>query len=517
MKNGLGKKIFESYLSILPIAGTITILFLCGTVKSLTSQSLVAFLLSALAIGLGLTLFNLGCDNSISQMGTLIGSSLFKSRKVFLIGSMTFLLGVLITVAEPDLKIMAAQTGFDETTLIIVVSVGVGLFFLFGVLRILFKKSLQIMFLGFYGFIFAFAALLNKNYIPLSFDSGAVVTGPLTIPFILSFGAALALTRSENGPSGEDAFGLTALVTAGPIVSVMILSYFQSDEALIYKWDPSPFATVTEWNDFWPLLGNQAGSYLLTELKNMAIAILPLFAFFLIYNFIFLHLRKKALLKIFVSLIYSYLGMVIFLAAVMTGFLPIAQQIGYEVGSDPNLYPLALLLGGLFGLFGVLAEPAVHVLVKQIEKVSEGGIKSRTVLATMALSIGGGMVLAIVRAHYGFSILYYFIPIYALALGLSFFVPKIYANIAFDSGSIASGPMAASFVMPFVIGYAYAGDPDSVYFSAFGTIAMISAMPLVVIQLLGAFVEIKKRYIAHRVRVRFQEEDSDEIFYFDPA
>lgn len=510
------KRLFDSYLSVVPILLTVTVLFFTKAIPNLTPMNYVAFLLAGFFIGLGLALFSYGSDFSISKIGSLMGSSLFKSRKLFLIGSLTFLLGVIITLAEPDLKIMAVQTGFNETVLILVVSLGVGLFLLIGVLRILFKKNLQVMFLCFYAIIFALCGLLKPEFIPLAFDSGAVVTGPLTIPFILSFGASLALSRSEGqGHSGEDAFGLTALVTAGPIVSVMLLSFFYKDVKLTYVWDLSPLANADSWGGFWPLLGKLTGDYLLVEIKNLALAIVPLALFFLVYDLLFLKLNVKALLKILVGLLYAYLGMVIFLAAVMVGFLPLAQIVGFGLGAHEELYYLALILGGLFGLFGVLAEPAVHVLVKQIETVTEGTIKAKTILAVMALAIGGGMVLAVYRAHEGFSLLYYFIPIYALALALSFFVPKIYANIAFDSGSIASGPMAASFVMPFLTGYVYASKgAEAVYPYAFGTIAMVSAMPLVVIQLIGLSAEIKRRIIYQKIRQNFLEEDRNEVIHF---
>lgn len=509
------RKIGESYLSVIPIVLVITTLYFLKAVPGLYLQGYIAFLISAFFIGLGLVLFNFGCENSISKIGSLIGSTLFKRRQIFLIGAMTFILGFLIALAEPDLKIMAVQTGFEPKILIFSISLGVGLFLLIGVLRILFKQNLQVLFLAFYAFIFAFPGLINPKFIPLSFDSGAVVTGPLTIPFILSFGAALSFTRSEKSSGGEDAFGLTALVTAGPILSVMVLSFFYKDAPLTYHWDLGAMANVQDWSSFKDVLFQSASSYLLLELKDLALAISPIALFFLLYNFLFLHLRAKEILKIFIGLFYSYLGMVLFLSAVMVGFLPMAQNIGYQLGLNPSQYPLSLVLGALFGLFGVLAEPAVHVLVKQIEEVSEGTIKAKTVLTVMALSIGGGIALAVVRAHYGFSLLYYFIPIYGLALALSFFVPKIYANIAFDSGSIASGPMAASFVMPFLTGYTYASHgEEAVYSSAFGTIAMVSAMPLVVIQLLGLYVSLKNAIIHRKIRAKFVEQDDCQVIHF---
>jgi hypothetical protein len=511
-----GRRVIESYLSIFPIILLTTAIFFLKLIPDFTLPAYIGFLVSAFFIGFGLWLFSIGVDNSVSRIGSLLGTSLFRYHNLFFILSMTFVLGLIITIAEPDLRIMASQTHWNEALLISVVSIGVGLFFTIGVLRIIFKQNLQVMFLAFYGMIFALTGLINPKFLPLSFDSGAVVTGPLTIPFILSFGAGVALSRNSAG--SEDAFGLTALATAGPILSVMILSLFASPDELVYIFEPSTLTSISDWASFWPSFFTTLGNEALSQSKGVLLAILPIAVFFLIYDLLFLKQNAKQRLKITVGLLYSALGLAVFLAFVNTGFLPIAQSLGYGLGKNNALFPYAVILGGLFGLFGVYAEPAVHVLVKQIENVSEGAIKAKEVLFIMALSVGFGMAMQVIRSHYGFSLLYYFIPLYALALALSFIVPKIYANIAFDSGSIASGPMAASFVMPFVVGFTSADRGDSaVYESAFGTIAMVSAMPLVVIQLLGLYAQIKRNIRFKRVRKQFLEADDCQVIHFSKS
>lgn len=505
----------ESYLSVLPILLTITLLYFLHVIDGFSVQAFVAFLFSGVAIGFGLWLFSLGQERSISLVGSAFGSTLFRHRKLFFIASMSFILGVIITLAEPDLRILARQTGWDEALLISVVSIGVGLFMLFGVLRILFHKNLQVVFLAFYGLIFGITGLINPAYLPLAFDSGAVVTGPLTIPFILSFGAGLALSK-HTGKDSEDAFGLTALATAGPILSVLLLALFRGNKTLHYPFSLSPIVEAQDWPSFFGIYSSMFLSEVQTQLFNISIALLPLGAFFFLYDLLFLRWRWTKRLGICMGFIYSGLGLLVFLVAVDLGFLPLAQKIGYALGSNSAMFPWAVVLGALFGVFGVLAEPAVHVLVKQIETVSEGAIRSKNILAVMALSVGGGMALQVIRAYWNFSILYYFIPIYAAALALSFFVPKIYANIAFDSGSIASGPMAASFVMPFVVGFTCASrGEDSVYHGAFGTIAMVSAMPLLVIQLLGVYAGIKQRITNQRIQKAFTEPNDCQVIHFN--
>lgn len=515
----------ENYLSVLPIVLAVLVIYFTHVDPNFTVQTLFAFLASALVIGLGLSLFTAGADQAMTRIGTIIGETLFKKRKMWLIVLMTFLIGVLVTVAEPDLKVMASQIGWDEGLLIVSVGVGVGLFVVFGVLRILFNQSLNIMFLAFYAIVFALASLVSVQrkelFLPIAFDSGGVTTGPVTVPFILAFGAGLASSRNGNGRSGEDAFGLTALASVGPIITVMVLSLFLDVDGMTYTMDTNALIGISTWSDFWPAFGQSALGNAQAQLMSVGVAILPLAGFFILYDLLFVHLGWKQILRILIGLLYAYIGLSIFLMAVETGFLPIAQEVGRCLGdpAHPEFFPIAVLIGGLFGLFGVLAEPAVHVLVRQIEVLSEGTIRSRTVLIVMALAIGGGVALAIVRAHFGFSIMYYMLPGYALSLALTFVVPKIYTAIAFDSGGVASGPMASTFVMPFAIGFTYANHPGEnvVFQDAFGCVAMIALMPLIVIQLMGLYAEVKRDMIYRKTRKQFVEPDDGQVIHFTEA
>lgn len=481
-------------------------------------SELVCFLICAFLIAFGLTFFNNGAEQYMSKVGTIIGETLFKQKKLFLVILMTFIIGVLVTIAEPDLKVMADQIGWNEQILIISVGVGVGLFVVFGVLRILFKKNLNVMFICFYGIVFALAGLVNPKFLPICFDSGGVTTGPVTVPFILAFGAGLAASKkSDDG--GGDSFGLTALASVGPILTVMVLSLFEDIDSLSYQ-EAVISIDFSTWEAFWPTFGMGLLEHLFEEVKNVAIAIAPVFVFFLIYNFIFVRISFKQIMRILVGLVYAYVGLVIFLGAVNTGFLPIANEIGKYLGSPAHesLYPIAIATGALFGLFGVLAEPAVHVLVHQIETVSEGTIKSKTVLAALAIAIAGGVALAVIRAHYSFSILYYMVPGYIIALALSFLVPKIYTSMAFDSGGVASGPMASTFVMPFCIGFTISQHgTDHVYQDAFGCVAMIALMPLIVIQLVGLYAGIKRSLTYRRARQRFIEPNDTQVIHFEES
>lgn len=505
-------KVGESFLSVIPIVAVVVVVYLTGIVPAFSLPGLVLFLVSAVFIGIGLSLFQIGCDRSMSEIGQTIGETLFKGKKMWVVVLMTFLLGFLITVAEPDLSVMAGQIGIDKATLICMIGLGVGIFLVVGVLRILFQKSLKILFLSFYGIVFALTGLVDPKLLPIAFDSGGVTTGPVTVPFILAFGAGLAASRSHGGRSSEDSFGLTALASVGPIIMVMILALFMDTSAMEYHFESVSYIEAQDfatcWNSALPVIGSD----LLAQFGSVALAVCPIAAFFIVYDLLFVKLSLKQLARILIGLIYAYLGLVIFMTTVEVGFLPVAQLLGKSLGSDASLVWVAILLGGLFGVFGVFAEPAVHVLVHQIEKVSEGTIKSFNVLIIMALAVGGGVALAALRAYLGFSLLYYMVPGYILALGLTFVVPGIYTSMAFDSGGVASGPMASTFVMPFVIGFTVgAKDETLVFENAFGSIAMIALMPLIVIQMMGLYAVVKRRLIDRKIREGFIEEDDCQI------
>lgn len=511
-------KLAENYLAVLPIFFVVTILFLVpGIVDNPNSkwESYLAFVISAIFVGLGLSFFTMGVDESMSRIGRAVGESLFKRKNVFFIVLMTFIIGLLVTIAEPDLSVMASQIGWEKTTLIAFVGIGVGLFVVFGVLRIIFGKDLRIMFICFYAMVFMLASIVDKRFLPIAFDSGGVTTGPVTVPFILAFGAGLAASKANNGRSGEDAFGLTALASVGPIIAVMVMSLFMDVDNLVYVEDISPLATLGGWDEFAPVFFSTICLYLVEEIKNVAIAIAPIAVFFFIYNLLFLKYRWRQTAKIYVNLLYASFGLVIFLTGVNVGFLPTAQEIGKGLGANESFLWIAIIVGGFFGICGVLAEPAVHVLVHQVENVSEGTISSKSVLLVLALAVGGGVALAVIRAYYGFTILYYMVPGYIIALGLSFLVPKIFTSIAFDSGGVASGPMASTFVMPFVIGFTIAAHgTESVYESAFGCVAMIALMPLIVVQLMGFVAEARRNINNFRTKKAFMGQDDPLIINF---
>jgi hypothetical protein len=506
-------KFKESAISTAPIAVLIFAFFfvqkygLQGSFKEqyyISNNELWAFLISVASIILGMGLFNVGTEQSMTEIGELIGGSLVKKKNFFFVIAMTFILGVLVTIAEPDLAVLSGQIGVDEQVIVWTIGVGVGAFLVIGVLRVFFKMNLNTLFLAFYGLAFTLVYLIDPRFLPICFDSGGVTTGPVTVPFLLGFGLGLAATHGSK--NSEDAFGLTALCSVGPVLAVIIIAGIMkaSGKAL-----PDAYSISLASDS----LGEMIAHGLLHSLKNVALSVVPILLFFIVYELLFIRLSWRMVLRVTLGMVYTYFGLVLFLSAVEYGFMPIAQKVGMSFGSDPKFFPFALILGSLFGVFGVLAEPAVHVLVQQIQDITDGTIKKGTVLAILAASIGAAVALHLVRSYFEFDIMYYLIPGYILAFVLSFCVPPIYTAMAFDSGGVASGPMTSTFVLPFCIGFAVSRGSDP-YLYGFGLVAMVAMMPLIVLQALGLVSGIKKANALAKARKRIVEEDDAQVIHF---
>ncbi len=473
----LFEKLKEATISVFPVA-LIVVLMNCTPLLELSITELVTFIVCAVLLIVGIGLFNLGADMAMTPMGTHIGSGLSKSRRVNLLLVTCFVLGVLITVAEPDLSVLASQVKdvIPSTRLILFVGVGVGAFLLLGVLKILCKIQLSAMLLFFYMFLFALVSLLflcgNESLLALAFDSGGVTTGPITVPFIMALGAGIAAVLGGKN-ARENSFGLVALCSIGPILAVMALGVFAKGNLLYSLPDYRIEAHLGE--ALLPTVGSIASEVLL--------ALALIVAFFAVLQLIFLRLPTKILLRIGVGILYTFLGLLIFLSAVTIGFMPIGYKIGLHLSGNS---PALVIFGFVLGLVVVLAEPAVHVLNHQVEQITNGTVSRRSMMIALSLGVGVSIGLSMLRILLGFSILYYLIPGYFISLGLSFFVPRLYTAIAFDSGGVASGPLTSSFILPLAIGTCVGlRGAASVLESGFGIVAMVAMTPLITIQVMG--------------------------------
>ncbi len=465
-------------MSVLPIAAIVVVL--CLFVMPMQSDLLLCFLIGALLIVLGMGLFSLGAEQAMMPIGTKIGTALTKTKNLPLILGVSFLLGFAITVAEPDLQVLAQTVPHIKSiVLLITVGVGVGFFMTVCMMRILSGASLRWLLIGCYALIFALAAFTDRNFLSIAFDSGGVTTGPMTVPFILAMGLGVSMIRSDRSAEA-DSFGLVALCSVGPILSVLILGFFYDDSEAIADISAAAFADTRE-------IGSAFLSAIPAYMAEMAVALLPIVVIFLIFQFCLLRLRGRSLAKILIGIVYTYIGLVLFLTGVNVGFSTLGAALGAALAASSAkwlLIPLSMLLGW----FIISAEPAVGVLEKQIEQVSAGAIPGRAIKLSLSVAIALAMGLAMLRVVTGISIMWFLVPGYAIALGLSFFVPDIYTAIAFDSGGVASGPMTATFMLQFMMGASIALG-GNVLSDAFGVVAMVAMMPLLSIQVVGVMFE----------------------------
>ena len=477
MPRGLFEKIKESMISVMPVA-LIVLLLACTPLLALSLTEAIVFCVCAVLLIVGIGLFNMGADIAMTPMGVQVGAGLSKSRKIGLLLGSCFVLGVLITVAEPDLSVLASQVAgvMNSTLLIVCVGVGVGLFLLLAVLKILTNTRLSAMLLFFYMMMFAVTSLVllsgNGALLSMAFDSGGVTTGPITVPFIMALGAGIAATLGGKN-AGENSFGLVALCSVGPILAVLLLSSFAKGD----------LAYVLPNYDVSSYLGAGLFSTVASVAGEVALALLLIVAFFAVLQFTCLHLPWKILVRISIGIFYTFVGLVIFLSAVTIGFMPIGYKIGVSLSARPWLL---VVFGFVLGLVVVLAEPAIHVLNHQVESITNGAVGRRSMMVALCVGVGVSIGLSMIRILFGFSVLYYLIPGYFISLGLSFFVPRLYTAIAFDSGGVASGPLTSGFILPLAIGAAAGiGGVSSVLENAFGIVAMVAMAPLITIQIMG--------------------------------
>ena len=481
MNKKLFLKIKESLTSVLPI--TLIVLILNFTMAPMPFGIRGLFLIGSIFLILGMGLFTLGADMAMMPMGELIGAQLTKSRRLGLLISVSLVMGIMITMAEPDLQVLAEQVpSIPNIVIILWVAAGVGLFLVIALLRIIFQWKLSYMLIGLYLAVFALGTYTSENYLAVAFDAGGVTTGPITVPFILALGIGLSSVRGGKS-SHDDSFGLVALCSVGPIMAVMLMGMFFDSSSS--NQTSSSITHVSSVGELFHLFGESFPEYI----KDISIALSPIVIFFMIFQLFALKLPKSQLIKMTIGILYTFFGLVLFLTGVNVGFLPAGAFIGEYIGNLSYSWIL-IPLGMIMGFFIVAAEPAVYVLNDNVEILTGGAISKRAILLSLSIGVSISVGLAMVRIIFGISIWYILIPGYAIALTLTFFVPKIFTAIAFDSGGVASGPMTATFLLPFAMGACEALG-GNILLDAFGIVAMVAMTPLVTIQIMGVIYSIK--------------------------
>lgn len=499
-------KLREAFISVLPITAIILILAATPLV-SFTTTEIVCFAVSAVTLIIGIALFNLGADLAMTPMGEHIGSGLTKSKKLAVLLIVCFIMGVLITIAEPDLSVLAQQVSavINNMTLIVTVGVGVGIFLVIAVLKIVLQKDLSALLIFFYMALFAVCALLiesgKNNFLAMCFDSGGVTTGPITVPFIMALGVGIAMTIGGKN-SNENSFGLVALCSIGPIIAVVVLSLISNGDL---KYELPSYSVDSGLAEF----GTVLGETVFEVFRALGLIVI----FFFILQFTVLKLPKKKIFRILFGILYTFIGLVIFLTTVKIGFMPIGFKLGQELAGNKTLL---VIMGLVLGMVTVLAEPAIHVLNKQVEEITGGGVTKKEMMIALCIGVGLSIALSMLRIIYDFSVLYYLIPGYVISLGLSFFVPRMYTAIAFDSGGVASGPLTSSFILPMAMGACsmLVGE-ESVLSLAFGIVAMVAMIPLITIQALGFKAVMAAKARNRIIMNRILAADDEQIINFD--
>ena len=476
----LGPKISESLTSVLPVTGIV--LLLLATVVPVPAEMLMAFLLGAVMLIVGMGLFTLGAETAMTPMGQYVGSKITKTKKLWIIIFVSFFVGTMITISEPDLQVLAQQiSSIPSPTLIWSVALGVGLLLVVAMLRIIFKVRLKYLLLALYALTFLLVAFVPADFIPMAFDSGGVTTGPMTVPFIMALGVGVAAIRSDG--EGSDSFGLVALCSVGPIAAVMLLGIFFDVDAVAQT--EYSFEIANNSRDILLFFVKQFPHYA----KEVAVAVGPIVAFFLVFRALTGGIGTKGLGRILVGVAYTYVGLVMFLTGVNAGFMPVGNYLGFAL-ADSELKWAIVPLGMIMGYFIVAAEPAVHVLKKQVEDVTSGAVSGKALSLSLSVGVAISIGVAMIRVLTGISLLWIVVPGYVVALALSFIVPDIFTSIAFDSGGVASGPMTATFLLPFAVGACTAAG-GNVVADAFGLVALVAMTPLIAIQILGLVYKSK--------------------------
>ena len=503
----LWEKIKEALVSALPVTLIVYVLALTPLVD-LSAVELITFSVGAVLLILGIGLFNMGADLAMTPMGTHVGAGLSRQKRLWLLLAVCFVLGMLITIAEPDLQVLANQVSavMNGTVLVYAVGVGVGAFLIVAILRIVFRVRLGSILMLFYMLLFALALLLvvsgNENLLPLGFDSGGVTTGPITVPFIMALGVGISNILGDKR-SKENSFGLVSLCSVGPILAVMVLGIFSQNDMLYqvpdYAVDGDIVAAFTH--------------AAVHTCKEVAVALGLIVAFFLICQIIFLRLPIRKLLRIGIGVIFTFAGLVIFLTGVNVGFMPIGYKIGHALGSG---HPALMIGFGLvIGVLVVLAEPAIHVLNSQVEEVTGGLVRKKSMMLGLCIGVGAAIALSMARIVFDFSLVYYVVPGYFISLALSLFVPPVYTAIAFDSGGVASGPMTSGFILPLATGACVAMQgADAVLRDAFGVVALVAMAPLITIQLLGFRGIVSEKLSEKRAMKKILDADDQQIINF---
>ncbi len=489
MKSVFLSKIKEAIISVLPISLVVILLTLifvpnCG-------WSIFSFSISTIFLIIGICLFSVGNETSLMKIGGFIGSHISKTKKIILMILLSFLIGTIVTIAESDLYILATQIpNISNFVFIITVGISVGFCLVLATLRIILNLKIKYVLAFAYSVIFVLMFFTSKTFLPIAFDASGVTTGSISVPFIIAFGLGISAVRSGDN-NQDDSFGLLAMCSVGPIFAVMLMSVIMKNLGAV-----EVVNEVINYNSFNSVI-NQMGIEFISNLKDVALILLPICALFFIYNTVALKLPKQTILRILVGIVYTYIGITLFFVGAKLGFLPVSSKIATSIF---NKNPYLLIPIGLFiGLFIVIAEPAIQVLNKQVYDLSSGTISKVKMLVILSIAVAIAILLSVLRILFELNFLIIMCPLILLAVVLAFFCKDNITAIAFDSGGVAAGVISSTFVLPFMQGICLAKGLDLMTFG-FGTVGIIVLVPIIIVEIMGIEMKIKENKNAKLIR-----------------
>ena len=482
-------KVKEVLYSVLPII--IIVFFLHFTITPLSNVLIARFSIGSILIVLGLSVFLSGIDIGITPLGANIGSVLSKTNKIWVIVVVGAVLGFFVSVAEPDLQILAGQVAqvtsgqLSSIVILVVVSLGIAALLICGLIRIVYNTPIHHILTALYGIILIMSLFVSPEFLAISFDASGATTGALSVPFMLALALGISSLKKDSKASEEDSFGLVAITSIGAIVGLMLMGMFTKITGLTGSLSHEKLLETEIIRPFLRMFPSVA--------LESALALLPILIICIAFQIKAFKFGRHKFVRMLKGLLYTLIGLVLFLTGVNVGFMDVGNVIGQKIALiDNQMY--SIIIGFIIGIVTILAEPAVHILTDQIESVTSGYIRKSVVLIALAIGVGTAVSLSIVRIIVpGIELWHYLLPGYAIAVGLNYFIPKLFVGIAFDSGGIASGTMTGTFILAFMQGIADSHPGADVLKDAFGMIALVAMVPIITLQILGLIVKIKSQ------------------------
>ena len=491
MRSKLLQTAKETFLSSLPLAVIIVICLLIAPLPSFSDY--LKIIVGYVCVVIGQSLFLVGLETSILPIGRMVGGSFAKYNKLAFVLSFGFVFGLLATVAEPALSVLAKQINaimplVNSTLFIWITGTGIGIGVAIALVRIVKNINIKWVFAILYSLVFLLVIFAPNEFIALAFDGSGATTGDVSVPFILALGLGISATFSKS-KTNDDSLGIIGIASAGPIVAVLLYG-------IIIKATRGELPPENAYD-----MSSSRGllDIILGNITDVALAVLPIVLISIPFLLFLLKLPKKKFVTLMLGVIPVYLGLLIFLSGIDFGFGFVGQYIGqmFFEESRPEWFKwLLLAVGFILGAAITVSEPAVTVLGVQIEELTNGHIKKMTITVTLALGIGVASLLSILKILTEINILFFLVPLYAIALVMMIFTPKLFVGLAFDSGGVTGGALTSAFLTPLTLSIAgevaaARGGEMSILTNGFGIISFISVTPLIAIQALGIIYNIR--------------------------